>query len=126
MQSDTMSDRNSARATSAPGIVLSAFVILTCAPATLYGAAWSLSKIISAQTARGLPRMLLLQNFFAICWFIVVLAGRPLCALALILDAVLVLWRGPSVQQKVLTSLFLVFGVLGTLLVEFQARAVRH
>jgi len=121
-----MSDGKSGRANSALGIVLSVLVILTCAPATLYAALWGLSKIVSPQIARGLPPMLPLQNFFALCWFIVALAGRPLCAIALILDVVLILWRGSSVQQKLLASVFLVFAVLGTLLVESQAGRVRH
>jgi hypothetical protein len=121
-----MTNANSARANSAPGIVLLTFVILTCAPATLYGALWSLSKIISPQTARALPSMLSLQNFFSLCWFIVVLAGRPLCAIALILDIVLVLWRGQSLLHKIIATFFLFFAVLGTLLVESQAKAVRR
>ncbi|MFZ0883056.1 MAG: hypothetical protein WAN14_06625 [Candidatus Acidiferrales bacterium] len=121
-----MSNANSRRANSTLGIVLLTFVILACAPATLYGALWSFSKIVPPQTARSLPPMITLQNFFAMCWFIVVLAGRPLCAIALILDAVLVLWRGPSILQKLLASLFLVFAVLGTILIESQVRAIRR
>lgn len=121
-----MSGAPSRRANSGPGIALCVVVMLICLPATPYGALWTLARIVPASFARSFPHVPALKNFFGLCWFVVVLAGRPLCVVALVLDAGLVLWRKAPVWPKLVASMFVVCAVLGTLLVESQARAVRH
>jgi hypothetical protein len=121
-----LSKAPSQTANSGPSVALSFVVFVICLPATLYGAVWTCAQIVPAPVARAFPDVPALRNFFAICWFIVVLAGRPLCVVALVLDAGLVLWRKAPAWPKLLGSAFVVFAVLGTLLVESQARAVRH
>ena len=121
-----MIDANSSSNKKALGIFLFALIILVCLPATLYGALWCVAKVASATDARAVPRMPALENFFALCWFVVILAGRPMCALAVLLDAILVLMRDVSVLQRILASILVIFAVLGTLLIESQAGHVRH
>jgi hypothetical protein len=121
-----LSAESSQRAEDSPSVALCIVTTLFCLPATLYGIVWVVSRIVPASFARAFPHVPVLANFFAICWFIVVLAGRPLCAVALVLEFALIFRRKAPAWPKLVASAFLVFAVLGTLLVESQAAAVRH
>ncbi len=95
-------------------------------PATLYALFWFVPKLFPAAMLRSLPPMTPVANFFALFWFVVVLFGRPLCVIALVLELILVCQRRTSVERKLLGLSFLVFAVLGTVLIESQAQHARH
>jgi hypothetical protein len=108
------------------GIPLTVVVVLASLPASVYLIFWNVAKVLSTPSDPAFPHLPALQNFLAICWFTVVLAGRPLCAVALLLDVVLVFWRRQSVWLRVVGSIFAILALLGTALVEFQARHGRQ
>lgn len=105
-------------------VALAVFVL--CLPATLYrGAMWVLEMVPQA-LVRKMPPMSWFVVFIWDCFFIVAFIGRPICAIALVLDVVLLFLRGIPIWLKLLASAFVVLAVLGTLLVESQAAAGRH
>jgi len=87
---------------------------------------WNVAKVLSAPRPPAFPNLPAFQNFLAICWFIVAFHGRPLCAVAILLDIVLVLWRGQSVWLKVIASIVVVLALLGTALIEAQVKHGRR
>jgi hypothetical protein len=108
------------------GAVLWVGVVLTCFPAALYEVSWNVAKVLSAPRPPAFPNLPAFQNFLAICWFIVGFHGRPLCAVAIVLDIVLVLWRGLSVWLKMIASILIVLALLGTALIEAQVKHGRQ
>jgi hypothetical protein len=111
------------------GMFLFAAVILLSLPATFYG----LLSVTPETTLgaldrwlRGLPNIPIISDLIALAWFIVLLGGRFLCLFAFVLNIFLILRRETSLWMKLVASTFLVFALLGILLVESQARHVRH
>jgi hypothetical protein len=125
-ESTAMSGPSQTKLDTTFGRALTIVVILSCLPAALYAAFWYLAKLTSGSHDPAYPKLPALQDFLGICWFIVVLAGRPLFAVAAVVDVTLLFSRRSSVRQKLAGTALLLLALLGTLLVESQARAVRH
>jgi hypothetical protein len=109
----------------AAGVVLSTGVVVSSLPASIYVAFYGFSGVVPRVLVNRFPSMALsVGDFIGWCWLLVILAGRPLAAIALVLDLFLVFWRGAPLPLKFLASAFLIVAVCGTLLIESQARAV--
>jgi len=112
---------------SAVAALVAMAVFLLSSPAALYQSfTWIGEMLPHWLVHRGTPIPPALANVIALCFFLVALIGRPMCAIAIVLDLVLLFLRGAPVWLRVLASAFVVFAVFGTLLVEIQARYVRQ
>lgn len=111
---------------SAVAALVASWVLLISLPAAIYqSATWIWQMLPEGLLHRATP-MPTLGNFIGLCFLLVAIAGRPMCAVTIILDLVLLFSRGAPIWLKLLASVFVVLAILGTLLVEAQARHVRN
>ena len=104
--------------------LLTVMLVLICLPSTIYGSTHWILEMISPPNGPG--PMPLLGKVFFYCFFLVVIAGRPMCLVAIILGLVVLVMRNTPIWLKVIASAFIVMAVASTRLVEAQAAHVRQ
>jgi hypothetical protein len=95
-------------------------------PAAFYGLVALLPGSMPRWIDRGLPNIPILSDVIAVAWFVVLFGGRYFLMAAFLLNLFLIFRRELSFWLRLLASTFVVFGILAILLVESQARNVRH